>query len=189
MIASLTSRNTSERGFTLLELLVVIGIIAIITAIAVPAFINQRKKSIDAQTQADVKNVATQVFHALADIPNANNFVAEEFAPGKYRVKATYWKVDAPSGTNPQEFVDIKLSSGTHIALVTSTPLSASDPNRDPSNGEVAGVFKIYAYNPAGKSYTSKGSFLLYDSYRGGMLGHANTSSPSPDIAHWISAS
>jgi type IV pilus assembly protein PilA len=52
-------KEKEEGGFTLIELLVVILIIAILAAIAIPVFLNQRKKGYAAQTESAVKNAAT----------------------------------------------------------------------------------------------------------------------------------
>ena len=52
------SRPRDEQGFTLLELLVVILIIGILSAIAIPVFLGQRAKSYDAAAQSDVRNLA-----------------------------------------------------------------------------------------------------------------------------------
>ena len=52
-------REEAEKGFTLIELLVVILIIAILAAIAIPVFLNQRKKGWISQAESAVKNAAT----------------------------------------------------------------------------------------------------------------------------------
>jgi type IV pilus assembly protein PilA len=60
MLARLTKmKDEREGGFTLIELLVVIIIIGILAAIAIPVFLNQRKKGYDAGVKADVRNAAT----------------------------------------------------------------------------------------------------------------------------------
>jgi type IV pilus assembly protein PilA len=56
-----------EEGFTLIELLVVIIIIGILAAIAIPVFLNQRKKGYDAGVKADLRNAATAEETYLTD--------------------------------------------------------------------------------------------------------------------------
>jgi type IV pilus assembly protein PilA len=53
------SMEEKDEGFTLIELLVVIIIIGILAAIAIPVFLNQRKKGYDAQAKSDARNIAT----------------------------------------------------------------------------------------------------------------------------------
>jgi type IV pilus assembly protein PilA len=58
MLTRLRERAANEQGFTLVELLVVMLILGLLAAIAIPAFFNQSSKAQDAQLKAGLQTAA-----------------------------------------------------------------------------------------------------------------------------------
>ena len=79
MLQKLTKKN--QEGFTLIELMIVIAIIGILAAIAIPNFISYRKRSYNTAANSDMKNLYTAAQAYYTDHP-AGTLVAEVIGDG-----------------------------------------------------------------------------------------------------------
>ncbi|MBD7916836.1 prepilin-type N-terminal cleavage/methylation domain-containing protein [Cellulomonas sp. Sa3CUA2] len=101
------SMDEKDQGFTLIELLVVIIIIGILSAIAIPVFLNQRKKAVDASIKSDLRTVANEYETYFTDL---QVYPAGTFASGVVTLPVA-------SGTAPT----VKLSPNNTFENLTGT--------------------------------------------------------------------
>jgi prepilin-type N-terminal cleavage/methylation domain-containing protein len=60
-------RKSNQKGFTLVELMIVVAIIGILAAIAIPQFASYRQKAFNSAALADLKNAKTDLEAQYAD--------------------------------------------------------------------------------------------------------------------------
>jgi type IV pilus assembly protein PilA len=64
-------RKEGQKGFTLIELMIVIAIIGILAAIAIPQFVSYRQKGYNTQAKGELKSFYTACQAYFADNPTA----------------------------------------------------------------------------------------------------------------------
>jgi len=60
-------KKTGHKGFTLVELMIVVAIIGILAAIAIPQFAAYRTRAFNTAAQSDLRNVRTSMEAYFAD--------------------------------------------------------------------------------------------------------------------------
>ncbi|WP_319410119.1 prepilin-type N-terminal cleavage/methylation domain-containing protein [uncultured Desulfosarcina sp.] len=77
-------RKTNNKGFTLIELMIVIAIIGILAAIAIPNFIAYRNKAFCSQAESDANNIAAAISDYFS-IPSHTDIANADLHSGGWR--------------------------------------------------------------------------------------------------------
>lgn len=144
-----------QSGFTLIELLLVLAIIGIIAAIAIPALLGQREKAKAKATQSMVANVAGELARVNDDLrqksstpPAANSVVTKVLALSNYNYPAA----KNPYGGSAAPYVASPAGTANGVVYLT-----ANSTYTDPATNNTYPAVTIQAqYLESGATKTIK---------------------------------
>lgn len=176
-----------EEGFTIVEILVVILILGILSAIAIPIYLNQRASAIDAGLKSDIKNMAMEIdtwkvgsdtdIEEMQRNPDLNGWtIVAQNAPDTPFIGLG----DKTTNYAPEGFRLPKVSVGVAMGVLTN-PVSTKGGYCIVANSN-GGTYVPTTAPPSGVSKFSHElkSSLFYDSRAGGLL---ESTELSPDGA------
>ena len=132
MLANLRARREDdERGFTLIELMVVVLIIAILIAIAIPTFLGAKSRAQDKAAQSSLRNALTNAKGIYTD----GDSYAGATTTALLAAEPSLTFVSAATPSTTAKEVSVNVVDATHIILVAKSSSGACYVMGDAANG------------------------------------------------------
>jgi type IV pilus assembly protein PilA len=159
MLKALRTKMQDDKGFTLIELMVVVLIIAILIAIAIPTFLGLRERAQDRGAQSDLRNALTAAKAYYADDEAYTNATPANLAltepsltfvaAGTASAAPGFNVSVAVGGANDQDFAAARMSASDTCFEIR----DASGPTRYASHTTAANCTGTHALTAAGTSW------------------------------------
>jgi type IV pilus assembly protein PilA len=115
MLKAIQNRTRDDKGFTLIELMVVVLIIAILIAIAIPTFLGMRRRAQDRAAQSNLRNAMTAAKAAFTD---NETYVGFNAAAGTATEPSLAWiDGNGPTASGRQVAVDTAEITQSYVKL------------------------------------------------------------------------
>jgi type IV pilus assembly protein PilA len=107
------ARHDDEQGFTLIELMVVVLIIAILIAIAIPTFLGARQRANDRAAQSNLRNALTaeKTYYSDKQVYTASNTELQKIEPSQ-----TYQATAGAQAKSNQVYVVVTANTTVELA-------------------------------------------------------------------------
>ena len=146
----MTSRLREERGFTLIELMVVVMIIAILIAVGLPTFVGARERAAERAVQGNVRNAftATRVFYNESLVYTSDTTAMQGVEP------SLTWTTAVLDGSQSSTTIGLKIydipDAGQTVIVVGRTHTGHCFYLRDVMGGATAGTYYDRDVAPGG---------------------------------------
>lgn len=134
-------RKTNSKGFTIIELLVVIVIIGILVALALPQLFAAQARGRDTERKNDLKNIKTQLETYFND---EGSYPTGTLEAERETLNLSEADIEAPRDNNPP-YEYIPSTDGSTYVL--RTELENTDDSSITSEGDNAGYYVVESVN------------------------------------------
>lgn len=161
-----TSLRQREDGFTILELLVVIGVIGILAAVSIPVFSIQRAKAADASVRSDLQSVAQSFIGWQATGKTNKNF----YQLSNNQVAMIVTSPGSFSTLNAVNWNDVVLDYPVKISNKNTVEIVVRTTNREGAFClTAAGAGSQWNYSPGSGQQALYNKYLYFDMEAGGV--------------------
>jgi type IV pilus assembly protein PilA len=139
MLKNIRKNMQDDKGFTLIELMVVVLIIAILIAIAIPTFLGLRRRAQDRAAQSNLRNGLTAAKAFYTDAETYTGFTAAE---GALIEPSLTWADGGAATQNTVHIKAIEAQGGVAGQALTLSTQSASTTNFCIADSSLTGTFR-----------------------------------------------